>query len=267
MGDSTLGVGKRRSAEASVIPRLQTQLSGKSEKVFPGDPVLDADVYQGSSTDLAQLADGSLDLVITDPPFGGLLHYSELSDFFYVWLRLALKEQVPRRFSARSTRPKSLEAVANRAREPEDPDGFYQRLLTAVLARGASHPEAQRHPGLHLPPQRGRTVGGSAGVVVRRGLLPRSDVSDPLRRDQGRRRVRLQDHRVRHHPRLPQAHRRTQAGELGPDAPRGDGRCAPTAGDAGEPRQGRSACCRHSGDPARQGAGILLPPLRQGLCR
>lgn len=110
-------------------PVLAEQLSGKSEKVFPSDPVLDVAVHQGSSTDLAQLESGSLDLVITDPPFGGLLHYSELADFFYVWLRLALKGKYPQIFGAEYT-PKSLEAVANRAREPEDPDGFYQRLLT-----------------------------------------------------------------------------------------------------------------------------------------
>ncbi|WP_287803799.1 DUF1156 domain-containing protein [Diaphorobacter sp.] len=107
---------------------LADQLNGKSEKVFPGDPVLEVALYQGSSTDLAQLESGSLDLVITDPPFGGLLHYSELSDFFYVWLRLVLKNKYPNIFSAEYT-PKSLEAVANKAREPEDPDGFYQRLL------------------------------------------------------------------------------------------------------------------------------------------
>ncbi|PZR07942.1 MAG: site-specific DNA-methyltransferase [Azospirillum brasilense] len=100
-----------------------------SAKVFLGDPVLDVAVHQGSSTDLAQLENSSLDLVITDPPFGGLLHYSELADFFYVWLRLALHDKYPNYFGADYT-PKSLEAVANRAREPEDPDGFYQRLLT-----------------------------------------------------------------------------------------------------------------------------------------
>ncbi|MEG2803185.1 DUF1156 domain-containing protein [Stenotrophomonas sp.] len=110
-------------------PVLAGQLSGKSEKVFPGDPALDVAVHQGSSTDLAQLENGSFDLVITDPPFGGLLHYSELADFFYVWLRLALKGKYPEIFSNEYT-PKSLEAVANKAREPEDPDGFYQRLLT-----------------------------------------------------------------------------------------------------------------------------------------
>lgn len=110
-------------------PILASQLTGKSERVYPGDPVRDAGVFQGSSTDLTHIDSGSLDLVITDPPFGGLLHYSELSDFFYVWLRLVLKGKYPDYFSAEYT-PKSLEAVANRAREPEDPDGFYQRLLT-----------------------------------------------------------------------------------------------------------------------------------------
>lgn len=112
-----------------IHPDLATQITGKSEKVFPGDPVKGAEVFCGSSTELAQLADVSVDLVITDPPFGGLLHYSELADFFYVWLRLALKEKYPDYFGTEYT-PKSLEAVANRAREPEDPDGFYQRLLT-----------------------------------------------------------------------------------------------------------------------------------------
>ncbi|MBO7412005.1 MAG: DUF1156 domain-containing protein, partial [Ottowia sp.] len=88
-----------------------------------------AQIGQGSSTELVHLPDATLDLVITDPPFGGLLHYSELSDFFYVWLRLALKDKYPDIFGAEYT-PKSLEAVANKAREPEDPNGFYQRLLT-----------------------------------------------------------------------------------------------------------------------------------------
>jgi len=110
-------------------PELASQANGKSEKVFIADQVGDASVCQGSSTDLDQISTGSLDLVVTDPPFGGLLHYSELADFFHVWLRLVLRDRYPAQFTAEYT-PKSLEAVANRAREPIDPDGFYQRLLT-----------------------------------------------------------------------------------------------------------------------------------------
>lgn len=108
---------------------LAAEISGKSEKVYPADPVHDSDVTCGSSTDLVQLKDGSVDLVITDPPFGDLIQYSELSDFFYVWLRLALKDHYPAVFKPEYS-PKSLEAVANKYREPENPNGFYQRLLT-----------------------------------------------------------------------------------------------------------------------------------------
>ncbi len=108
---------------------LADGISGKSEKVFPGDPTSDVKVFCGSSTEMPQLAEASQDLVITDPPFGDLLQYSELADFFYVWLRLVLKDKYPDYFTADYT-PKSLEAVANKFREPEDPNGFYQRLLT-----------------------------------------------------------------------------------------------------------------------------------------
>ena len=118
---------------------LKDDLSGKSEKVFPGDPVLNsASLACISSTELVSEADGSYDLVVTDPPFGGLLHYSELADFFYVWLQLVLRDKYPEYFAAEYT-PKTLEAVANRARQPGkdeetgrgSADVFYQKVLTA----------------------------------------------------------------------------------------------------------------------------------------
>ena len=110
-------------------PNLGELSSGKSEKVLIGDSLLPVKVSQGSSTELVDVLDASIDLVITDPPFGGLLHYSELSDYFYVWLRLVLKSRYPDIFGPEFT-PKAMEVVANKAREPEDADGFYQRLLT-----------------------------------------------------------------------------------------------------------------------------------------
>ena len=118
------------SALEQRAPVLGENLKGKSSKVYPHDPIQGrATLDCRSATDLSASDDGSYDLVVTDPPFGGLLHYSELSDFFYVWLRLALREHYPDIFSAEYT-PKILEAVANRARQPEEPDRYYQRLLT-----------------------------------------------------------------------------------------------------------------------------------------
>lgn len=112
-------------------PAVGRDISGKSAKVPCHDPVGPMPALQcGSSTELAVASDASLDLVITDPPFEGLLHYSELADFFYVWLRLALKERYPEQFEPEFT-PKTLEAVANRARHGDEGAAFYQRILTA----------------------------------------------------------------------------------------------------------------------------------------
>lgn len=114
----------------NMSPDFVKLVSGKSSKTLTHDPVLPGSLVNcGSSTDLKQYSDQSYDLVITDPPFGGLLHYAELADFFYVWLRLLLKDKYPEIFSAEYT-PKTLEAVSNKARHPDDPDAFYKRLLT-----------------------------------------------------------------------------------------------------------------------------------------
>jgi len=48
-----------------------------------------------SSTDLSFIPDRSVDAVITDPPYFDNIQYSELADFFYVWLRLGLKQEYP----------------------------------------------------------------------------------------------------------------------------------------------------------------------------
>lgn len=114
----------------TVDSELSRTVKGKSAKVNPKDPVTDGILVTcNSSTELTEYGNEQFDLVITDPPFGGLLHYSELSDFFYVWLRLALKDKYPEYFASEYT-PKTLEAVSNRARHPDDPDAFYKRLLT-----------------------------------------------------------------------------------------------------------------------------------------
>lgn len=118
-------------------PTLADEITGKSEKVFPADSVQgDRTTLECiSATDLSSIEEESHDLIVTDPPFGGLLHYSELADFFHVWLRLALRDRYPDQFSAEYT-PKTLEAVSNRARHPDDADGFYQRVLTACWREG-----------------------------------------------------------------------------------------------------------------------------------
>jgi hypothetical protein len=111
-------------------PVLADDVPGKSLKVHPCDAVTNSQLLEcRSATDLSGLDAAQYDVVVTDPPFGGLLHYAELADFFHVWLRLVLKEKYPDLFGPEQS-PKMLEAVANRARHPEDADKFYEKVLT-----------------------------------------------------------------------------------------------------------------------------------------
>jgi len=49
-------------------------------------------LLQGNSANL-RIPNKSIDAVVTDPPYFDFVHYSELADFFYVWMRLGLKDK------------------------------------------------------------------------------------------------------------------------------------------------------------------------------
>ncbi|MEA3360871.1 MAG: DUF1156 domain-containing protein, partial [Thermodesulfobacteriota bacterium] len=111
-----------------IIPEIATELGGQTAKVYPCDVPRECKVTCFSSNDLKGIKNGSYDLIITDPPFGEIMQYSELSDFFYVWLKIALSSRYSDLFSSEYT-PKSLEAVANPHRN-DMPHQFYKRILT-----------------------------------------------------------------------------------------------------------------------------------------
>ncbi len=69
--------------------------------------------------------------VITDPPYVGNVNYAELADFFYVWLRLALKATHPQ-FSPEYT-PKAEEIIENAARGKSEAD-FYDALSAVLIS-------------------------------------------------------------------------------------------------------------------------------------
>jgi len=81
------------------------------------------------------------DQVITDPPYAGNVNYSELSDFFYVWLRLLLKDTYPQ-FLPEFT-PKADEAIENKNRGKSSAD--YKNLLNQIFkeASRVSRADAQ----------------------------------------------------------------------------------------------------------------------------
>jgi putative DNA methylase len=106
--------------------------SAKSTKVFTGDPVISesTSIRCRSSSDLADIPSGSLDLVITDPPFGDNFIYSEMANFFYAWLRIPLSKWYSNLSNVEAS-PNAQEAVKNVAHHPEDADDFYRNMMTA----------------------------------------------------------------------------------------------------------------------------------------
>lgn len=72
-------------------------------------------------------------VIVTDPPYYDNIDYSDLSDFFYVWLRLLLRSTYPDLFASILV-PKGEEMVANRHRF-EDSRQRFENLLGKTLRR------------------------------------------------------------------------------------------------------------------------------------
>lgn len=117
-------------AEKVSIPgeRLAGRPADRFEQLVDGEA--DMLLLNQSSETLDQVPDGSIDVVITDPPFADSVMYSELSDYFYVWLRLALKDDYPN--FATPAVDDTREAVHNPGRGRDG--AFYTTVLGNVFA-------------------------------------------------------------------------------------------------------------------------------------
>lgn len=83
-----------------------------------------------SSEGLPEVPNGTVDFVVTDPPYAGNVMYSELSDYFYVWLRTALADRYAEFTSMRVADER--EAVSNVARGRDD--DFYEAVIANVFS-------------------------------------------------------------------------------------------------------------------------------------
>lgn len=111
--------------------RLAGRPAERFEQLRDGDA--DMLLLNQSSEALDQVPDGSVDVVITDPPFADSVMYSELSDYFYVWLRLALKDDYLN--FATPVVDDAREAVHNPGRGRDG--AFYTTVLGNVFAEAA----------------------------------------------------------------------------------------------------------------------------------
>jgi putative DNA methylase len=124
-------------------------------------------IMNGDSASLS-LPNSSVDAIVTDPPYFDFVHYSELSDFFYAWLQLALKDSYiyfakensshpgevqdrdPEKFSIqlghvfsecfRVLKDQGLMVFSFHHSKPEAWLSIYQAITTAQFTIVASHP-------------------------------------------------------------------------------------------------------------------------------
>ncbi|OFV67938.1 MAG: DNA methylase [Candidatus Syntrophoarchaeum caldarius] len=83
-----------------------------------------------TSEDMSFIPDNSVDAIISDPPYYDNIMYSELSDFFYSWLHLALKDDYPDVFGKKLSR-NDREILVNRKIGKDD--NFFIETLGRVF--------------------------------------------------------------------------------------------------------------------------------------
>ncbi|NLE39519.1 MAG: DUF1156 domain-containing protein [Pirellulaceae bacterium] len=100
---------------------------------------------RGSATE-RQFVEGTLDAIITDPPYYDNVPYANLSDFFYVWMRQILSDLYPEHLAS-EVAPKKMEIVADACRHngsKATSRSFYENMLSRAFAEGirAMKPDA-----------------------------------------------------------------------------------------------------------------------------
>jgi len=135
-------------------------------------------------------------VISTDPPYYDNINYADLSDFFYVWLRPALRDVFPVLFATRET-PKADELVASSSRHgtKKAAEDFFLEGMTTAMRRlvSRSHPVIPITIYYAFKQSETRTDGGTISTgwetfleaVLRSGLAVTGTWPMRTERDQG----------------------------------------------------------------------------------
>ena len=75
--------------------RFNKVISGKREieNIITRNVLKNAEIYQGSATDLSKIPDESVDYIYTDPPYGSKIQYLDLTTMWTAWLDLKVSQK------------------------------------------------------------------------------------------------------------------------------------------------------------------------------
>ncbi len=113
--------------------KLKNKQTGEVEQFYVDSEKISVDSVSALNCKTAEdlnEPDESIDLVITDPPYYDNVQYSELSDYFYVWLRECLQDEYEQ-FRPKLV-PKAREIVANNSANKDEE--FFVESLANVFS-------------------------------------------------------------------------------------------------------------------------------------
>lgn len=134
------GPGTWASVSASGINALR--------KILEESPGGKPGRFRQASAVALPFRDGTVDAVITDPPYYNMIDYSDTSDLFHVWLKRALFDVLPDLFDVKGLQDKSEEIIVKRGNavgEHRTRD-YYE----AMLARAFGEARRVLRPDGHL---------------------------------------------------------------------------------------------------------------------
>ncbi|MGH3171866.1 MAG: hypothetical protein ACRDN0_39150, partial [Trebonia sp.] len=106
------------------------------KKVLEESPAGRPGRFRKASAVALPFRDGSVDAVITHPPYYNMIDYLDASDLFYVWLRRALVDIFPDLFGEGDLQDKADEIIVKRGNAPGEhrTKDFYEKMLGRAFA-------------------------------------------------------------------------------------------------------------------------------------
>ncbi|MFF4831433.1 DUF1156 domain-containing protein [Streptomyces sp. NPDC001315] len=117
------------------------------KKVIQGSDAGRPGRFRRASAIALPFRDGSVDAVVTDPPYYNMIDYADASDLFHVWLKRCLFDVFPDLFDVPGLQDKTDEIIVKRGNAPGEhrTRDFYEQMLSRAFGEARRVLRADGH--------------------------------------------------------------------------------------------------------------------------
>jgi putative DNA methylase len=117
------------------------------KKVIEGSVCARPGRFRRASAIALPFRDGSIDAIVTDPPYYNMIDYADVSDLFYVWLKRCLFDVFPELFNFPGLQDKTDEIIVKRGNAPREhrTRDFYEQMLSRAFGEARRVLRADGH--------------------------------------------------------------------------------------------------------------------------